>query len=98
VDEVWIAYLEVIALIDSAPDVGTPGFINVVCSGSDSRDVETKVRDCLAFYNWQILNVESISLVNDDLTYDNNIWELIDDIRQNNDHIRLGTLHSYKVN
>jgi hypothetical protein len=97
-EEIWIARLEVIALLDSARDLGQAGYTNVVCSGSDRDAVELKVRDCLTSYGWQILNIENISAVHDDLAYSDEICELIDDVRQNSHHIRLATLHTYKVN
>ena len=75
-----------------------PGFINVVCAGSDRKAVEAKVRDCLMSYGWRILQIESSSPVDDDAAYDDELWGLIEDVRQNSDSVLLATLHSYRVN
>jgi predicted metalloenzyme YecM len=97
-DQVWIVLVAVIAYIDSAPGVGQPGFVNVVCSGNGRKIVESKVRSCLLSYGWQVLQIESALPVDEDAVYDDEIWELIEDVGQNSDHIRLATLHSYRVN
>jgi|GEM_PF-2999627 len=97
-DQIWIVLAGVIAFTETAPEVAQPGFINVVCAGDDRQAVEAKVRDCLLSYGWQILQIESSSPVDDDAGYDDELWGLIEDVRQNSDLVLLATLHSYRVN
>jgi hypothetical protein len=97
-DQVWIVLAAVIAFTDSAPSVAQPGFVNVVCSADERKIAESKVRDCLLSYGWKVLQIESALPVEEDAVYDDEIWELIEDVRLNTDHIRLATLHSYRVN
>jgi hypothetical protein len=97
-DQVWIVLVAVIAFTDSAPNVAQPGFVNVVCAGDERKIVEAKVRDCLLSYGWQVLQIESALPVDEDAVYDDQIWELIEDVRLNGEHILLATLHSYRVN
>jgi len=97
-DQVWIVLAGVIAFTEAAPEVAQPGFVNVVCAGADRKAVETKVRDHLLSYGWRILQIESSSPVDDDAAYDDELWGLIEDVRQNGELILLATLHSYRVN
>ncbi|HEY5328633.1 MAG TPA: hypothetical protein VIJ79_02015 [Acidobacteriaceae bacterium] len=97
-DQVWIVLAGVIAFTETAPEVAQPGFVNVVCAGSDRTAVEAKVRNCLTSYGWRILQIESGTRVDDDAAYDDELWGLIEDVRQNSDLVLLATLHSYRVN
>ena len=56
------------------------------------------MRDCLLSYGWRILQIESSSPVDDDASYDDELWGLIEDVRQNGELVLLATLHSYRVN
>lgn len=97
-EQVWIVLVGVIAFTETAPDVAQPGFVNVVCAGDDRTVVESRVRDCLLSYGWRILQIESCSPVDDDAAYDDELWGLIEDVRQNSELVLLATLHSYRVN
>ena len=97
-DQVWIVLAGVIVFTETAPEVAQPGFINVVCAGAERKVVEAKVRDCLMSYGWRVLQIESIAPVDDDAAYDDELWGLIEDVRQNGDLVLLATLHSYRVN
>ena len=97
-DQVWIVLAAVIAFTETAPEVAQPGFVNVVCAGTDRKAVEAKVRDCLLSFGWRILHIESSSPVDDDASYDDELWGLIEDVRQNGELALLATLHSYRVN
>jgi len=97
-DTIWVACLEVLAYIDSAPIEGELGFINVVVSANDAASAEAKVRAVLKEYGWEVLGIEGIYTVSPDRDYDDDLPELIEDVIAHPEHIRLSTLYSYKPN
>jgi hypothetical protein len=97
-DPVWIVFLEVLAFIDASPATGKLGFINVVASAPDANSAVERVRECLKDYGWEILEVEDVYIPEPDGEYQDDLSELIEQVRANPNHILLSTLYSYKPN
>jgi hypothetical protein len=95
---IWIVYLEVLALLDPTPEVGKLGFINVVLTAERPSEAQNRVVEVLEEYGWEILGFEHTTQVDPDMDYSDELNELIEDVLQNPEHVRLGMLHSYRPN
>lgn len=89
---IWLGLFEVLT------DTGKPGFILLVANDSDSDCAEMRMVQMLRSYGWHVLALEQIAQVSPDEHYSEELEPLIEDVVLNPQHIRLGTLHTYKPN
>jgi len=95
---IWIVLIEVLAPIHDEPTKTRPGFINVIASAEDVNQAESRVRAVLSEYDWHILCVESVTRVLPEMSYQDDLNKLIEQVAENPHFVLLSTLHTYKPN
>jgi hypothetical protein len=80
------------------PSGDTIGFMNVVIWATDSDTAATKLTHYLATFQWTVIGVEETIQVDQYSVYAEEMGDMIDRARLNDEAIILGTFHTYRPN
>ena len=96
--KLWRLMIEVSVKPDDIPNSNTLGFINVVTWADAVDTAKRKVAKYLESFEWSVLEFEDTHIVDRNLTYGDEMADMIDHASSNPEAIILGTFHSYEVN
>jgi len=74
----------------------TKGFMNVITWASSAHSVQEKLSQYLKSFDWQLLLVDDVAVVDESGGYEEEIAEMIERARQNPKAIILGCFHAYQ--
>ncbi len=72
------------------------GFMKIAMWASSEPEFLDKVRAYLAKYQWELMSFEKTTAIDPDRDYGDEVNQVIDEIRENENHVGLGTYYSYK--
>ena len=74
----------------------TYAFTNIVGWAYSPEDFHQRISDYFKRFDWYLLNLENVKLIDFDLSYSSKIQQLIDQAQSNPKALLLATFHSYK--
>jgi hypothetical protein len=74
---------------------GGVGFTNIYLWADSEAQAFERAEDLLNYYGWTLISREEANPVDFDLDYEEEVAEIIDDVRTNPRHRRFGTFHTY---
>src|SRR5437870_1125475 len=94
--EIWKVVAEVLVEPGDMPSGSTKGFLTAT-TWADSLDTVTKkLSRYLESYKWHLISIEDAHPIDENQDYGEEIAEMIERTRNNQDAIILGTFFSYK--
>jgi hypothetical protein len=97
-ERLWIVLCEITVAPGDFESGATVGFINIVTWAEGPSVAELKIRNYLKTFDWHVIEVERVDLVDENYVYGEEMSDLIDRAMGNSMAIILGTFHSYKTN
>jgi hypothetical protein len=93
---VWHVLLEISIPPGTVDHGGGVGFINIYLWAKSNMEAFGGAEDLLQEYGWILISRENAHPVDLALHYEDELLELIEDVRQNHAHRRYGPFYSYK--
>ncbi len=93
----WIVRSEIAVEPGDLPSGSTLMFCNVITWAERPEDAEQKIRNYLATFHWNLLQVKKSELAEADRDYGEEFNELLAQAARNPDAIILGRFYSYKT-
>jgi hypothetical protein len=75
----------------------TKGYMNVVIWAESVESAEKKLSSYLNSFNWKLLGLDELEVVDPTLIYQDEIGDMVERARSNANAIILGTFHSYRA-
>jgi len=96
-DKLWITTAEVAVQPGDMPSGDTLGFMRITMWASSETDFLRKLKEYLCKYQWTLLSTENTALVDPSGDYGDEENQMIAEMLQDRDAVRLGTYYSYKA-
>ena len=96
--KMWMTTAEVGVNPGDMPSGCVLGFMNIAMWAPSESEFVDRVRAYLAKYQWNLLSVENTHTIEPDRDYGDEANAIIDEIRENENFVGLGTYYSYKAN
>jgi len=96
IEQLWIVTSEIVVQKGDFPSGNTNAFVNVVGYADSPELAERKVARCLQSYGWQVAGMEACRPVDDSETYQEDIADIIDQVRANPGAVIYGRMFSSK--
>jgi hypothetical protein len=95
-EKVWITTAEVQLQPEDTPSGNVLGFMKIIMWSSSEEELIKKINLYLDQYDWKLLAIEKTQLADMSVDYSDEINQLVDEVFQDKNAIRLGTFYSYK--
>jgi hypothetical protein len=93
----WVVTCEIVVPKGELRSGYTNAFVNVVTWAGTGTVAEKKAFHCLESCGWKVIATEACRPVNEQRIYDDDIAEIIDQVRGNPDAVIYGRIFSYKA-
>lgn len=94
--KLWVALSEIGVEPGDLASGSTLMFCNVITWAERPQEVEAKIKDYLATFNWNLIDANKIELAHRDKDYGEEFNELLAQAEVNPNAIILGRFYSYK--
>jgi hypothetical protein len=94
---IWIGTVEISWADEKSPNVFRPAFTNITTWARDPEEFREKCIEMLESYGWKLLDIDRASPVDEELTYPEEIEDMLARTRTNPNAIIFGTFHTYPV-
>jgi hypothetical protein len=95
-EKVWITTAEVQVQPGDMPSGDILGFMRVTMWASSKENFVQKLNEYLAEYQWSLLSLENTEMVDPSKDYGDEENQMIEEMLQDHNAVRLGTYYSYK--
>lgn len=93
---IWVTTAEVRVEPGDVSSGNVYGFMKIMMWASSAADFLRQVHAYLKEYKWDLLSVEAAAQVDPDRDYGDEMNEMIDEIMEDQNFVRLGTYYSYE--
>ena len=92
---IWVTTAEVRVEPGDMPSGNTYGFMKILIWATSEADFLDRVRAYLEKYSWELLSVQATEQVDPDRDHGDEMNEMIDEMMEDQNFVRLGTYYSY---
>jgi hypothetical protein len=96
-EKIWLVLAEIVGKPDRSPE-SRIGFMNITTWADSKEEASSKIEGYLSSLGWNLVEVDTAGLVDEDSQYGDEVADMIDRTRNNRNAIILGTFHTYKAN
>jgi hypothetical protein len=97
-ERIWITTAELKLQPDDVPDGSNVGFMKVCMWASSRENFLRKLETYCSKYDWVIVSMESAEEIEEGSDYGEETNDMIAEVSQDPNSVRLGTFYSYKPN
>ena len=97
-EKLWMTTAEVAVEPGDMPSGCTLGFMKILMWASSHETFTQKLKEYLGKYQWSLLSIENTEVVDPSEDYGDEANQMIDEMLQDRNAVRLGTYYSYKAN
>src|SRR5689334_1479976 len=97
-EKLWTTTAEVAVQPGNMPSGDTLGFMKVLMWASSEENFVEKLNEYLCKYQWSLLSLENTEVVDPSEDYGDDGNQMIEEMLQDRNAVRLGTYYSYKAN
>jgi hypothetical protein len=96
-EKMWLVVAEIIGKSERSPE-SEVGFMNITTWADSKEAASSKIERYLNSFGWDLADIDTADLVDEDSRYGDEVADMIDRTRNNPHAIILGTFHTYKTN
>jgi hypothetical protein len=94
---IWLVHCEVLVEPGDLPSGSTKGFLRVTMWADSEESVKERLSGCLESYRWHLISIERAHPIEERAEYPEEVSEMIERTRNNENAIILGRIYSYKA-